>query len=115
MSSSTVKNVRKNILLASGNHLLMKKIKSCFDSSDSSSCSKDGVDPVLQILMVLNQTRYLQVQAPIHKLSSSLDICLYHYKISRPDIFCQEVHMYPPTFDLLVLQLAKMSIFYNQD
>ena len=60
MSSSTVKNVRKNILLALGNHLLMKKIESYLDSSDSSS-SQDGVDPVLQILMVLSQTHYLQV------------------------------------------------------
>lgn len=114
MSSSTVKNVRKNILLALGNHLLMKKIEGCFDSSDSSS-SEDGVDPVLQILMVLSQTRYLQVREPIHKSSSNLDICLYHYKTSRPDIFRQEVRMYPQTFDLLVLQLAKMSVFYNQD
>lgn len=93
MSSSTAKNVRKNILLALENHLLMKKIEGCFHSSDSSS-SKDGVNPILQILMVLSQTRYLQVREPIYKSSSNLDICLYSYKTLRPDIFCQEVRMY---------------------
>lgn len=65
--------------------------------------------------MVLSQTHYLEVQAPIHKLSSSLDICLYHYKLFQPDIFCQKVCMYLPTFGLLVLQLAKMLVFYNQN
>ena len=85
-SSSTLKNVRKNIILALGNHRLMKKIEGCFDGSDSSS-SEDGVDPMLQILMVLSQIRYLQVREPIHKSSSNLNICLYNYKTSRPDIF----------------------------
>lgn len=96
------------------NRLLMKKSKSCFDSSDFSSSSEDGVDLVLQILMVLSQTRYLQVRASIHKSSFNLDICLYHYKTLQPDIFCQEVCMYLQTFDLLVSQLAKMLVFYNQ-
>ena len=44
-----------------------------------------------------------------------MDICLYNYKTSQPDIFYQEVHIYPQTFDLLVLQLTKISVFYNQD
>lgn len=95
-------------------HLLMKKIEGCFDSSDFSS-SEDGIDPVLQILMVLSQTHYLQIREPIHKLSSNLDIYLYNYKTSRPDIFRQEGRIYPQTFDLLVSQLAKMLVFYNQD
>ncbi len=72
---STLKNVRKNILLALENHLLIKKIKSCFDSLDFFS-SKDEVDPILQILMVLSQTHYLQVRELIYKSSYNLDIYL---------------------------------------
>lgn len=47
----------KNILLALENYFLMKKIKSCFDSSDF--FFKDKIDSVLQILMVVSQTHYL--------------------------------------------------------
>lgn len=102
MCSSNVKNVWKNILLALGNHFLMKKIQGYLDSSDASSL-KDGVDLVLQILMMLSQTYFLQVRKPIYRSSSNLNICLYYYKTSRPDIFCQKVHIYPQTFDLLIL------------
>lgn len=114
MFFSIMKNIRKNILLVLENYLLMKKIECCLDSSDFSS-SKDRVDLVLQILMVLSQMRCLQVGEPIHKSSSNLDICLYYYKTLQPDRFCQEIQMYSQIFDILVLQFAKMSVFYNQD
>lgn len=42
-----MKNVRKNILLALGNHFLIKKIKNYFDSSNSSFYSEDKVDFIL--------------------------------------------------------------------
>lgn len=81
-----MKNIQKNILLALENHLLMKKIEGCLDRLDSSS-SKNRVDFVLQILIVLSQMCYLQVWEPIHKSSSNLDVCLYHYKILQIDRF----------------------------
>ncbi len=104
----------KNYLLALRNHLLIKKIEGCFDSSDS-FFSEDKIDLILQILIVLSQTRYLQFQNSIHKSSSNLDICLSNDKISRTDIFHQKLQIYSWTFDLLVLQLAIMLDFYNQN
>lgn len=53
MFSSIMKNIRKNILLALENHLSIKKIEDYFDSLDFFS-SKNEVDSVLQILMVLS-------------------------------------------------------------
>lgn len=86
----------------------MKKIEGCLDSSDS-SFSEDGVDSILQILMVLSQTHYLQVREPIYKSSSTW---IFVYTITKHCDLIYFVKKYICTHRLLICQSYNLQRYW---